>query len=250
MAKKMELDVYSSVIKKIIENYDQVKKSEENGMVITNGDGIVTIAGLKECMLNELLEFSDGSLAIAFSLKADIVGAIMLNAYFHITEGMEVKRTGQIVSVPVGDQLLGRVVNALGHPLDGLAAIKNPKTMPIEKIAPGVMMRQSVDQPLVTGILAIDAMFPIGKGQRELIIGDRQTGKTTIAIDAIINQKGQNCQCIYVAVGQKNSTVAQVIKTLKAHGAMEYTTLVVASASELPALKYLAPFTGITMAES
>lgn len=249
MANNIKLDAYSSVVKKLIENYQKVKRSDETGVVITNGDGIVTIGGLKECLLNELLEFTDGSLAVAFSLKADVVGAIMLSDYFQIVEGTEVRRTGKIVSVPVGDALVGRIVNALGVPLDSAGPIDAKKKMPIEKIAPGVMMRQSVDQPLATGILSIDAMFPIGKGQRELIIGDRQTGKTTIAIDAILNQKGKNCHCIYVAIGQKNSTIAQIINTLKAHGAMEYTTLVVASASELPALKYIAPFAGITIAE-
>lgn len=249
MSNNIKLDSYTSVIKKIIGNYQKIKRTDETGIVITNGDGIVTIGGLRECMLNELLEFANGALAIAFSLQSDVVGAIMLNDYEQIVEGTEVRRTNKIVSVPVGDALLGRVVNALGQPIDNLGQIETDKFEPIEKPAPGVMMRKSVNQPLATGILSIDAMFPIGRGQRELIIGDRQTGKSSIAIDTILNQKGKNCLCIYVAIGQKNSTVTHVIETLRKHEALNYTTVVVASASDLPALKYIAPFTGVTIAE-
>ncbi|MDQ0513765.1 F-type H+-transporting ATPase subunit alpha [Mycoplasmoides fastidiosum] len=245
----LKLDQYSSVIRKLIEDYKKEKISDETGVVISNGDGIVTVGGLKECLLNELLEFDNGILGIAFSLRSDVVGVIMLNDYIDIVEGSLVKRTRKVVSVPVGDALLGRIVNALGQPIDDKGELKTELYSPIEKIAPGVMARKSVDQPLATGILSVDAMFPIGRGQRELIIGDRQTGKTAIALDAIINQKGQNCLCVYVAIGQKNSTIAQVINTLKLNGAMEYTTVVAASASDLPALKYIAPFAGVTIAE-
>lgn len=249
MSNNVKLDAYTSVIKKIIGNYEKIKRTDETGIVITNGDGIVTIGGLRECMLNELLEFENGALAIAFSLQSDVVGAIMLDNYENIIEGTEVRRTNKIVSVPVGDELLGRVVNAMGQPIDNLGPIEAKKFESIEKAAPGVMMRKSVNQPLSTGILSIDAMFPIGRGQRELIIGDRQTGKTSIAIDTILNQKGKSCLCIYVAIGQKNSTVTHVIETLRKHDALSYTTVVVASASDLPALKYIAPFTGVTIAE-
>ncbi|WP_391591974.1 F0F1 ATP synthase, F1 complex subunit alpha [[Mycoplasma] cavipharyngis] len=245
----LKLDQYSAVIRKLIQEYHKEKIVDETGIVISNGDGIVTVGGLKECLLNELLEFEDGRLGIAFSLLADVVGVIMLSDYLNIVEGSKVKRTKKVVNVPVGDALLGRIVDALGRPLDNKGIIKTDLYRPIEQIAPGVMERKSVDQPLATGILSIDAMFPIGRGQRELIIGDRQTGKTSIALDVIINQKNQNCYCVYVAIGQKNSTIAQVINTLQDNHALSYTTVVVASASDLPALKYIAPFSGVTIAE-
>lgn len=244
------VNLYSSVIKKLIENYQKEKISDETGKVITNGDGIVTIGGLKGCVLNELLEFENGAMGMAFALRPDVVGVIMLNYFNDIVEESTVKRTGKTMAVPVGDSLLGRVVNAIGEPIDNLGPIKAERYDPIEKIAPGVMERKSVTTPLATGILSIDAMIPIGRGQRELIIGDRQTGKTSIAIDAIVNQKGKNCYCVYVAIGQKNSTVAHLISSLKEAGALAYTTVVVAGASDLPAAKYIAPFSGITMAEA
>lgn len=245
----ISLDKFSSVIKSQIKEYKNKSLYSEIGRVINVGDGIAQVSGLTNVMLNELVIFENGSLGMAFNLEATSCGVVLLGKYSDIKEGSVVKRTNRVASVPVGDFLLGRTVNALGQPIDGLGEFGESKMMPIEKIAPGVMARESVNEPLETGILSIDSMFPIGKGQRELIIGDKQTGKTTIAIDTIINQKGKNVKCIYVFVGQKNSTIVQFINTLQQHNAMEYTTIVASGASDLPALSYLAPFTGITIAE-
>jgi F-type H+-transporting ATPase subunit alpha len=213
------------------------------------GDGIARIHGLEKVMSGEMIQFPHGVFGIAMNLEEDQVGAVLLGEYNQIREGDDVKRTGQIMSVPVGDELVGRVVDALGRPIDGKGAINTTRTSPIERIAPGVIDRQSVKQPMQTGIKAIDAMIPIGRGQRELIIGDRQTGKTAIAIDAIINQKGGDMICIYVAIGQKRSTVAQVVKTLEENGAMEYSIVVSASASDPTPMQYLAPYSGCAMGE-
>ncbi|MCV3743386.1 F0F1 ATP synthase subunit alpha [Ureaplasma sp. ES3154-GEN] len=237
-------------IKEHIEKYSSLNTSAlEIGSVISLGDGIALVDGLENVMLNEIVRFESGILGIALNLEEDAVGVVLMGDYNNIQENERVYRTNNIVQVPVGDVMLGRVVNALGKAVDGKKEIVATKFGVVEKIAPGVMDRKSVHQPLETGILSIDAMFPIGKGQRELIIGDRQTGKTTIAIDAIINQKGKNVNCVYVAIGQKNSTVANIVRTLEENGAMEYTTVVTANASELPALQYLAPFSGMTIAE-
>ena len=239
----------ASLIKEQIKNYAHKIESNDVGTVVTVGDGIATVYGLDKVMLSELLEFPHGVYGMAMNLNEDSVGTILFGNDSLIEEGDIVKRTHKVVEVPVGDNLLGRVVNALGQPIDGLGEIKCEKTRPIERIAPGVMTRKSVDVPLETGIKAIDAMIPIGRGQRELIIGDRQTGKTAIAIDTIINQKGKDVLCVYVAIGQKNSTVVQIVEKLKEHGAMNYTVVVSATASELAPLQYIAPYAGVTIAE-
>ncbi len=240
---------FSSLIKDEIKNYNKTSVLENTGKVISVGDGIAQVSGLTSVMYNEIVEFDNGTKGIALNLESTNVGIVILGPFYDIKEGSLVKRTKRVMEVPVGDNLLGRVINPLGEPIDGKAAIKSTKSYPIERIAPGVMTRQSVNQPLETGIITIDSMFPIGKGQRELIIGDRQTGKTTIAIDTIINQKGKNIKCVYVAIGQKNSTIALVQRTLEKHGAMAYTTIVAAGASDLPAIKYIAPFSGCAIAE-
>ena len=239
----------ASLIKAQIKNYSHKIESSDVGTVITVGDGIATVYGLDKAMISELLEFPHDVYGMVMNLNEDSVGAILFGNDSLIEEGDVVKRTHRVVEVPVGDNLLGRVVNALGQPIDGLGEIKYSKTRPIERIAPGVMTRKSVDVPLETGIKAIDAMIPIGRGQRELIIGDRQTGKTAIAIDTIINQKGKDVLCVYVAIGQKNSTVVQLAEKLKEHDAMSYTTIVSATASELAPLQYIAPYAGVTIAE-
>ena len=240
----------SSIIKEQLKQFEsKIEMSKDIGHVITIGDGIAIVSGLEDCMLGELLVFGSDVYGMAMNLDEDSVGVVLLGESKSIKEGEIVKRTKKVVEVPVGDALLGRVVNALGQPLDGLGEIKATKTMPTERKAPSIMDRESVNSPLETGIKAIDAMIPIGKGQRELIIGDRQIGKTAIAIDAIINQKGKNVNCIYVAIGQKNSSVASIVEKLKEHDAMSYTTVVNASASELAPLLYLAPYSGMTMAE-
>jgi len=239
----------ASLIKAQIKNYSHKVESNDVGSVVTVGDGIANVYGLDQAMLSELLEFPHGVYGMVMNLNEDSVGAILFGNDSLIQEGDLVKRTHKVVEVPVGDGLLGRVVNALGQPIDGLGAISYSKTRPIERIAPGVMTRKSVDVPLETGIKAIDTMIPIGRGQRELIIGDRQTGKTAIAIDTIINQKGKDCLCVYVAIGQKNSTVVQLVEKLKANDAMDYTVVVSATASELAPLQYIAPYAGVTMAE-
>lgn len=239
----------SALIKEQIKHYSHKIESNDVGTVVTVGDGIATVYGLDHAMLSELLLFPHGVYGMVMNLNEDSVGAVLFGEDTVIAEGDVVKRTGKVVEVPVGDGLLGRVVNALGQPIDGLGEIKYDHTRPVERIAPGVMTRKSVDVPLETGIKAIDAMIPIGRGQRELIIGDRQTGKTAIAIDTIINQKDKGVLCVYVAIGQKNSTVVQLVEKLKEHDAFSYTTVVSATASELAPLQYMAPYAGVTMAE-
>ncbi len=246
---KINSSEISALIKKQIEDFSHKAQALDAGTVITIGDGVALVYGLDKAMLGELVEFPHGIYGMVMNLEEEHVGCVLLGDDTEIKEGDLVKRTSRVVEVPTGDALLGRVVNALGQPLDGLGEIKNKTTRPVEVIAPGVMYRESVNTPLQTGIKAIDAMIPIGRGQRELIIGDRQTGKTAIAIDTIINQKGQNVNCIYVAIGQKNSTVANIIDKLNKCGAMEYTTVVSSSASELAPLLYLAPYSGMAMAE-
>ena len=246
---QIRADEITSVLRSEIENYDSAIDVSEVGTVISVGDGVARIHGLDKVMSGELIEFGHGVSGIAMNLEEDQVGAVLLGEYSHISEGATVKRTGKIMSVPVGDALVGRVVDALGIPIDGKGPIHTTQTNAIERIAPGVIDRQGVKQPLQTGIKAIDGMIPIGRGQRELIIGDRQTGKTAIALDAIINQKGQDIICIYVAIGQKRSTVAQVVATLEKYGAMEYTIVVSASASDPAPMQYLAPYSGCAMGE-
>ncbi|MCG8550137.1 MAG: F0F1 ATP synthase subunit alpha [Desulfobacterales bacterium] len=239
----------SSVIKEQIKRYENTLQVDDVGTVIQVGDGISRVHGLEQCMAGELLEFPGEVYGMALNLEEDSVGAVLLGADNAIKEGDMVKRTNRIVEVPVGDNLIGRVVNSLGQPLDGKGPIKSDKFRPIEANASGIIERQSVFQPLQTGIKAIDSMIPIGRGQRELIIGDRETGKTAIAVDTMINQKGQNTICIYVAIGQKKSTVAQLTKTLEDNGAMDYSIIVSASASDPAPLQYIAPYAGVTMAE-
>lgn len=238
----------SAVIKEQIKNYDMDLEMEEVGIVLEVGDGIARTFGLRNAKAGELIEFQDGVYGMAQNLEEDNIGVVLLSSA-DIKEGDTVKRTGRVMQVPVGDGLIGRVVNALGQPIDGRGDIKYEKTMPIEKIAPGVITRQSVNEPLQTGIKSIDALFPIGRGQRELIIGDRQTGKTAIAVDAIINQKDTGVICIYVAIGQKQSSVAQIVDTLERFDAMDHTIVVAATASELAPVQYIAPYAGVTMAE-
>jgi F-type H+-transporting ATPase subunit alpha len=245
----IKVDEISELIRQKIEGFAFDFKKEETGVVISIGDGIARIYGLDNVMYNELLEFPGGIYGIALNLEEDNVGSILLAESHLIKEGDIVKRTGRIISVPAGEAVVGRVVSPLGEPLDDKGPIRAEILMPIEALAPGVVDRQPVKEPLQTGIKAIDAMIPIGRGQRELIIGDRQTGKTAIAMDTIINQKGQNVICIYVAIGQKQSTVAQVIKTLNETGAMDYSVVVVASASDPAALQYIAPYAGCAMGE-
>ena len=239
----------SNVIKEQIRNYKSKIEMKETGTVILVGDGIARVYGLRECMASELLEFEDGSFGMAQNLETETVSVALLSDNNNIREGSSVKRTGRILSVPVGEAMLGRVVNALGEPIDGKGPIETVQTRPIESEAPGIIERKSVSVPLQTGIKAIDSMIPIGRGQRELIIGDRQTGKTEIAIDTIINQKNENVICIYVAIGQKNSSVVQLVNRLAKAGAMEYTVVVSASASESAPLQYVAPYSGCAMAE-
>ena len=239
----------SNIIKQQITNYQSQIKLTNVGTVVSVGDGICHIHGLEECMASELLEFEGGVYGMAQNLEEDLVGAVLLGSDQDIREGDTVKRTGRIVSVPVGEALLGRVVDALGAPIDGKGPVKTSETRPIEMPAPGIIERTPVNVPLQTGIKAIDSMIPIGRGQRELIIGDRQTGKTAIGLDTIINQKGTGVICIYVAIGQKRSTVAQVAETLAANGAMEYTIIVSATASESAPLQYIAPYSGCTIGE-
>lgn len=245
----LKINEIANIIKKQIKEYGNELEINEEGTVVTVGDGIALLDGLDNAMLGELLLFPNDIWGMVLSLEEGAVGTVLMGDDTFVKEGDIVKRTKKIIETAVGDELLSRVVNAIGQPIDGKGPLKTNKTRPIERIAPGVMSRQSVDQPLDTGLLAIDSMIPIGKGQRELIIGDRQTGKTSIAIDTIINQKGKNVKCIYVAIGQKASTVAQIVEKLKLAGAMEYTTIVSATASELASLQYLAPYTGVTIAE-
>ncbi|PZO23057.1 MAG: F0F1 ATP synthase subunit alpha [Leptolyngbya foveolarum] len=242
-------DEISSIIQQQIEQYDQEVKADSVGTVLQIGDGIARIYGLDNTMAGELLEFDDGTTGIALNLEEDNVGAVLMGTGIGIQEGSTVKSTGKIAAVPVGDAMLGRVVNTLGEPLDGKGEINTSETRLIESPAPGIIDRKSVYEPLQTGITAIDAMIPVGRGQRELIIGDRQTGKTAIAIDTILNQAGQDVVCVYVAIGQKASSVAQVIGVLEERGAMDYTVVVAANANYPAALQYLAPYTGASIAE-
>ncbi len=246
---KLDTTEISSIIKEQIKGFEAGAADANVGRIVTVGDGVARIHGLSGAMAGELLEFPGDTKGIVLNLEEDSVGAVIFGEYRHLREGDEVRCTGRIFEVPVGPELKGRVVNALGEPIDGKGPIKASATDVVEKVAPGVIWRKSVDQPLATGIKAIDAMIPIGRGQRELIIGDRQTGKTAIAIDTIINQKDTGVTCVYVAVGQKASTVANVVRTLKEHGAMDHTIVVAATASESAALQYLAPYTGCTMGE-
>ena len=239
----------SKIIKAQIKQYDQKLKQDETGTIILVGDGIARANGLDRCMANELVEFENGEYGMALNLEEDSVSIVVLGSDVGLHEGSTVRRTGRVVSVPVGEELIGRVVNALGQSIDGKGEIKTTHTRPIESPAPGIIERKSVSVPLQTGIKAIDSMIPIGRGQRELIIGDRQTGKTAIATDTIINQRGKGVICIYVAIGQKNSTVAQLVEQLTRAGAMDYTIVVSATASELAPMQYIAPYTGCTMGE-
>jgi F-type H+/Na+-transporting ATPase subunit alpha len=236
-------------LKKHIDAFKTEVEVSEVGTVIEVGDGIARMSGLSLCQSQEMLEFPGGVFGVALNLEEETVGAIILGEYKGIKEGDTVKRTGKILSVPVGDNVIGRVVNALGMPVDGKGEIKTKEFYPMEKVAPGVMTREPVNEPVQTGIKAIDALIPVGRGQRELIIGDRQTGKTAVAIDTIINQKGQNMKCVYVAVGQKESKVARIKAKLEEAGAMEYTTIVLAGASDPASMAYLAPYAGVSMAE-
>ena len=239
----------SELLKAKIENLDTKQEIHTRGTVISVTDGIVRVHGLSDVMQGEMLEFPNNTFGLAMNLERYSVGAVVLGEYEHIKEGDEVKCTGRILEVPIGRELVGRVVNALGQPIDGKGPIDTKLTAPIEKIAPGVIARQSVDQPMQTGVKAIDSMVPIGRGQRELIIGDRQTGKTAVALDAIVNQKGTGVVCIYVAVGQKASSIANVVRKLEEYGAMEHTIVVAATASEAAALQFIAPYAGCTMGE-
>lgn len=244
-------DEITSIIKNKIQNYTSEVDVNNIGTVLEVGDGIARIYGLRNAMASELIEFDDGkgTLGIILNLEEDNAGVVILGEYIHIKEGMTVRTTGRIASVPVGDAMLGRIVDPTGKPIDGKGDIITDKTRPIERVAPGIVARKSVHEPLQTGLTAIDALTPIGRGQRELIIGDRQTGKTAIAIDTIINQKGQDVVCIYVAIGQKTSTVAQLAKTLENYGAMDYSIIVSATANEPAPLQFIAPFAGCTIAE-
>jgi len=246
---ELKVEEISRIIRKQIEDYEKQVEVSETGTVLSAGDGIARVYGLEKAMAGELLEFPHGVLGMTLNLEEDNVGVALLGDATRIKEGDEVRRTGRIVDVPVGEALLGRVVNALGQPIDGLGAIDSPHRRKVEIKAPGIIRRQSVHEPLQTSLKAIDSMVPIGRGQRELIIGDRQTGKTAVAIDTIINQKNTGVYCIYVAIGQKQSTVSQVVEKLKQQGAMEYTTVVAAAAAELAPLQFLAPYTGCTIGE-
>lgn len=242
-------DEISSIIKSQISKYENKLESVDTGTVINIGDGIARVYGLEKCMAGELLEFPGEVFGMALNLEESNVGAVLFGSEKGIKEGDIVKRTGRVVEVPVGEAMIGRVVNSLGQAIDGKGPIKTDKTRPVEVVAPGVIYRKSVNVPLQTGIKAIDSMTPIGRGQRELIIGDRQIGKTAVAIDTIINQKGKDCICVYVAIGQKQSTVANIVNTLEENGSMDYSIVVSAAASETAPIQYLAPFAGVTMAE-
>ena len=239
----------SELIKSRIQNLDAGAEKRTQGTVVSVTDGIVRVHGLSDVMQGEMLEFPKNTFGLALNLERDSVGAVILGEYEHISEGDTVKCTGRILEVPIGPELLGRVVNSLGQPIDGKGPINTKERDVIEKVAPGVIWRQSVSQPVQTGLKSIDAMVPVGRGQRELIIGDRQTGKTAVAVDTIINQKGKELLCVYVAIGQKASTIANVVRKLEEHGAMEYTIVVAASASESAAMQYIAPYSGCTMGE-
>jgi F-type H+-transporting ATPase subunit alpha len=246
---QIQADEIARVLRSEIEHYEKAVNVSETGSVISVGDGIARVYGLERVMAGEMVEFPHGVTGIALNLEEDQVGTVLLGEYQEIKEGDEVRRTGKIMSVPVGEAMVGRVVNALGQPIDGKGPVVSKETRPIEAIAPGVVDRRPVKEPLQTGLKAIDSMIPIGRGQRELIIGDRQTGKTAVAIDTIINQKGGDVICIYVAIGQKRSTVAQVVKTLEDNGAMEYSVVVAATASDPAPMQYIAPYSGCAIGE-
>jgi F-type H+/Na+-transporting ATPase subunit alpha len=239
----------SELIRQRIQNFEAKAEARDVGTIIALTDGICRIHGLTDVQYGEMIEFPGGSFGLALNLEQDSVGAVVLGDYKHISEGDTVKTTGRILEVPTGEALLGRVVNSLGLPIDGKGPIDTPHSSPIEKVAPGVIDRQSVTQPVQTGLKAIDAMVPVGRGQRELIIGDRQTGKTAVAVDAIINQKGGDLKCIYVAIGQKASTVANVVRRLEDSGALAHTIIVAATAAESAAMQYIAPYAGCAMGE-
>lgn len=249
MVAKVQADEISSIIKERIENFELNVDINETGKIISYGDGIAQVYGLNNVMAGEMVEFEDGTQGLVMNLEESSVGVVILGKGKELREGMSVKRLGRLLRVPVGNALLGRVVNALGEPIDGKGPIETTEVRFVEEKAPGIMARKSVHEPMATGIKAIDALVPIGRGQRELIIGDRQTGKTTVALDTIINQKGNGVLCIYVAIGQKESTVAQVVRRLEEAGAMDYTIIVSSPASEAAALQFLAPYTGVTMGE-
>jgi len=246
---KIQADEISSIIKERIDNFELSVDINETGKIVSYADGVAQVYGLSNVMAGEMVEFEEGTKGLVMNLEESSVGVVILGAGTELKEGMSVKRLGKLLRVPVGDALLGRVVNALGEPIDGKGPIETTETRFVEEKAPGIMDRKSVHEPLATGIKAIDALVPIGRGQRELIIGDRQTGKTTVALDTIINQKGNGVVSIYVAIGQKESTIAQVVRRLEEHGAMENTIIVSATASEAAALQFLAPYTGVTMGE-
>ena len=235
--------------RKKIENFDTDVEAKTEGTIVSLTDGIARVHGLSDAMQGEMLEFPGGTYGMALNLERDSVGVVIMGSYLHLSEGDSVKCTGRILEVPTGEALLGRVVDALGAPIDGKGAVDAESSSPVERIAPGVIARKSVDEPVQTGLKSIDAMIPLGRGQRELIIGDRQTGKTAIAIDAIINQKGKGIKCVYVAIGQKQSSIANVVKKLEEHGAMAHTTVVVAGAADSPALQFIAPYAGCAMGE-
>lgn len=249
MVAKIQADEISAIIKERIDNFELNVDINETGKIISISDGIAKVHGLKNVMAGEMVEFENGAQGLAMNLEEAAVGIVILGTSDGLREGTSAKRLGKLLRVPVGDALLGRVVNAMGEPIDGKGPIESTETRFVEEKAPGIMDRKSVHEPLATGIKAIDALVPIGRGQRELIIGDRQTGKTTVALDAIINQKGNGVVCIYVAIGQKQSTVAQIVRKLEDHGAMEYTIIVSATAAESAALQFLAPYTGVCMGE-
>ena len=249
MVAKIQADEISSIIKERIDNFELSVDINETGKIVSYADGVAQVYGLSNVMAGEMVEFEEGTRGLVMNLEESTVGVVILGVGAMLKEGLSVKRLGRLLRVPVGDALLGRVVNALGEPIDGKGPIETTETRFVEEKAPGIMARKSVHEPMATGIKAIDALVPIGRGQRELIIGDRQTGKTTVALDAIINQKGNGVVCIYVAIGQKESTVAQIIRRLEDHGAMEYTIVVSATGSEAAALQFLAPYTGVTMGE-
>jgi len=246
---KIQADEISSIIKERIDNFELSVDINETGKIVSYADGVAQVYGLSNVMAGEMVEFEEGTRGLVMNLEESTVGIVILGAGSLLKEGLSVKRLGRLLRVPVGEALLGRVVNALGEPIDGKGPIETTETRFVEEKAPGIMDRKSVHEPMATGIKAIDALVPIGRGQRELIIGDRQTGKTTVALDAIINQKGNGVACIYVAIGQKESTIAQIIRRLEEHGALEYTIIVSATASEAAALQFLAPYTGVTMGE-
>lgn len=249
MIAKIQADEISSIIKERINNFEISVDINETGKVVSFADGVAQVYGLSNVMAGEMVEFEEGTRGLVMNLEENSVGVVILGAGTYLKEGLSVKRLGKLLRVPVGEALLGRVVNALGEPIDGKGPIETTETRFVEEKAPGIMARKSVHEPMATGIKAIDALVPIGRGQRELIIGDRQTGKTTVAIDTIINQKGNGVVCIYVAIGQKESTIAQIIRRLEEHGAMEYTIVVSATGSEAAALQFLAPYAGVTMGE-